>query len=417
MRYISLTLIFLSLLSVLDCQVSAATYNATTLPNPKNNGQDYYVCNPDNILSYSAVSQLNQLAKDLDKETEVELCTIVIENFDERTYADANDFGVKVFNTWGIGKKSKNTGVLVLLVIDSRDIQIITGGGVEGLLPDITCGNIIDNHIQYLSSGNYDSGLIAISQDITDYLTTDLAKAELLLGWTPKTHNPISEWYFTCGFILLIFFSIGGYNSLKGEQGQRKAEILQKSDTSINLVKAFSFIFPLPIALFYFLFKRLRLKIKDVPVICNHCHQQMELISDGMRVLHLTNNQLAEEQVGAMEYDVWQCQTCKRTDNIAHSGLHAGKFILCPICGARTYSLNSSLILSKATYSRSGERQDTFHCEHCGHTDIKIVALPVIQRPVVISSGGNRGGSFGGGIGGGSFGGGMTFGGGAGRKF
>jgi uncharacterized protein len=46
------------------------------------------------------------------------------------------DYGVKLGKTWGIGQKGKNNGVILLWATDDRRIRILTGYGMEGVLPD-----------------------------------------------------------------------------------------------------------------------------------------------------------------------------------------------------------------------------------------------------------------------------------------
>ena len=91
--------------------VCAAEYTPEDIPNPKKAGQENYVANPDGILADTTVVWLNRYAAQLEAETEVELCVVAIESIGE---ADAFDFTYELFQRWGIGKKGKNTGVLIL---------------------------------------------------------------------------------------------------------------------------------------------------------------------------------------------------------------------------------------------------------------------------------------------------------------
>ena len=54
----------------------AEVYTPEEVPNPKSQGQEYYVSNPDGILSDSTVNWVNGCAARLKKETEVELCVV-----------------------------------------------------------------------------------------------------------------------------------------------------------------------------------------------------------------------------------------------------------------------------------------------------------------------------------------------------
>ena len=60
---------------------------------------------------------------------------------------DKSSYAFELGNRWGIGRKSKNNGVVMLIKSEppDRGIFIATGYGAEGALPDITAGQIIRN--------------------------------------------------------------------------------------------------------------------------------------------------------------------------------------------------------------------------------------------------------------------------------
>ncbi|WP_276480263.1 TPM domain-containing protein [Paraflavitalea pollutisoli] len=51
------------------------------------------------------------------------------------------------FNTWGIGRKETNRGVLILLVPSQRQVRITVGRGLETVLTNETCSLIIQEQI------------------------------------------------------------------------------------------------------------------------------------------------------------------------------------------------------------------------------------------------------------------------------
>lgn len=60
---------------------------------------------------------------------------------------DIADFNVKLGRAWGVGGKQYNNGVILLIAKGDRKLNIATGYGVEGALPDITTKHIIDEAI------------------------------------------------------------------------------------------------------------------------------------------------------------------------------------------------------------------------------------------------------------------------------
>ena len=156
----------------------AAEYTPGTVPNPKKDAQDNYVVNPDNILSDDDVQFLNACSSDLEKQTQVEMCVAALGAIGE---ADCFDFAYELYQRWGIGKKGKNTGVLILFVLDSHDIRIMTGTGIEGVLTDAKCSKIIhDDMIPSFKEGNYGEGLCYGALAIYEECTGGEAPEELL---------------------------------------------------------------------------------------------------------------------------------------------------------------------------------------------------------------------------------------------
>ena len=188
----------------LSAALFSQSYLSSSLPSPKDSGAENYVCNPDGILSDTCCIALNRLSETLDRRVEVELAVCAINAI---SGDDAYSFALNLFNTWGIGKSGKNTGVLILLVMHSRDIQIITGGGIEGLLPDAQCKRIIENDmVPLLSAGKYDEGMLRGAEAIAQRLLTDEAQAELLLDVKRKdtTGTDILTLYLGAALLMLI---------------------------------------------------------------------------------------------------------------------------------------------------------------------------------------------------------------------
>ena len=163
-----------SLLAVL---VQAMVYTPTSLPNPKVQDRGNYVCNPDEIVASSDVVLLNRLARQLEDSTLVELCVVAVNSIGEM---EAFDFCYEVFQRWGIGKEGKNTGVLLFLAVESRDVRIMTGGGIEGVMTDAVCHSIIhETMMQPLRNADYSDAMVLGALRIYEVCTDGAAPEEL----------------------------------------------------------------------------------------------------------------------------------------------------------------------------------------------------------------------------------------------
>lgn len=164
----------------------ATVYTPTSLPNPKEYDRNNYVCNPDGIVEKSEVIFLNQLASQLEDSTQVELCVVAVNSIGQ---LDAFDFCYELFQRWGIGKEGKNTGVLLFLALESRDIRIMTGGGIEGVLTDAVCNEIIQQTmISPLRNADYSDALALGALRIYE-VCTDGAAPEELKNMTSATNR------------------------------------------------------------------------------------------------------------------------------------------------------------------------------------------------------------------------------------
>jgi uncharacterized protein len=78
---------------------------------------------------------------------------------------DIADYANRLAEKWGIGQKGLNNGIIILVkpktTESSRgEVNISPGYGLEGVVPDLVCSQIIDNEIlPEFRNGNYYNGL------------------------------------------------------------------------------------------------------------------------------------------------------------------------------------------------------------------------------------------------------------------
>lgn len=237
----------LILLFLLISPLSRA-YSPESLPNPMTFSGSF-VCNPDGILSPEEAQHIDYLCHQLRKQTEVELAVIAIQDADGW---EAADFAQAVFNRWGIGTKERNTGAMILLIMGSRDIRIHTGGGLEGLLPDALCEQIIDEQmIDPLRAQQWGEALLAGAATINALLTREEVQAELLLGFVPATSETSD---FICGYLilalaLLILLAILLYRDMRPRAYETDQQRMRRQSSIWQMLFFAAIFFPLPIAM------------------------------------------------------------------------------------------------------------------------------------------------------------------------
>jgi uncharacterized protein len=79
-----------------------------------------------------------------DDSTSTQIAVVIIPSLNGN---DIADFNLKLGRAWGVGGKQYSNGVVLLIAKGDRKLNIATGYGVEGALPDITAKHIIDEVI------------------------------------------------------------------------------------------------------------------------------------------------------------------------------------------------------------------------------------------------------------------------------
>lgn len=92
------------------------------------------------------------------------------------------DYAMQVAERWKLGKKDTDDGLLILVAINDRNIYILTGYGLEGVIPDAIAKRIIREDVTpYFKQGDYAAGLSAAVAHIEQRLSADpeaLARAD-----------------------------------------------------------------------------------------------------------------------------------------------------------------------------------------------------------------------------------------------
>ncbi len=133
-------------------------WSIQTIPNVQKADRTQLVTNPDGVLSSAVTDSLNALLVPLKEQGLAEVAVVAVNSIGD---ADPVDFRHQLFNHWGLGNEEADNGLLVLLVVEQGAIEIETGYGVEGLLPDALCKRVIENlMIPHFREGDFDSGML-----------------------------------------------------------------------------------------------------------------------------------------------------------------------------------------------------------------------------------------------------------------
>ena len=148
---------------------------AEDLPMPQGRVNDFA-----GVISQEYKEKISALIGELEVKTSTEIAVVTqksIAPLDEFTYAQ------KLFDQWGIGKKGKDNGVLLLVAVEERAWRIHTGYGMEGILPDAKCGSIgRDLMVPYLKNNDYSQGIYAGVAELARVISADAGVTLSSLG-------------------------------------------------------------------------------------------------------------------------------------------------------------------------------------------------------------------------------------------
>src|SRR5690554_5556589 len=97
-----------------------------------------------NTLSASEQSALEKKLVAYNDSTSTQISIVLIRSVGPY---DISDYTFQLGEKWGIGRKDKDNGMLILAAMEDRDVFMATGYGLEGAVPDAVANRIVDNVI------------------------------------------------------------------------------------------------------------------------------------------------------------------------------------------------------------------------------------------------------------------------------
>lgn len=141
---------------------------AFALEIPKYSG---YVNDYANIISPDWQFKINNLISEIEKNTTVEIAIVTIPSLEGE---DLEDFTINLANSWGVGKKEKNNGLVFLASMKERRNRFEIGKGIEGTITDIMSDDLRREYITpYFRSQRYGEGIYLMLEEFYRILQND----------------------------------------------------------------------------------------------------------------------------------------------------------------------------------------------------------------------------------------------------
>ena len=131
------------------------------------------------LFTTSQAKEWNNKACELAAKYGVGVYVVIVADLGKHTNDKGNparNYATDYWNTYNLGAGNRESGILLLLAVDSRDYVTITHGGGIDAFTDVTLDNIENDIVQYLRRNNWESATDAFYEDAEealDYLATN----------------------------------------------------------------------------------------------------------------------------------------------------------------------------------------------------------------------------------------------------
>lgn len=170
--------VYLLTLAVLFCTISVSRVYSQNIPDrpvPPRLVNDFA-----GMLNSEEAGRLERKLVTFNDSTSTQVAIVVVPTLGGY---DKSDYAQRLAEKWGIGQKGINNGVLILVkpkTADSKgEVFIAQGYGLEGAIPDITCGEIVDYEIlPAFRNGDYFGGLNKATNTLMSLARGEFSAAE-----------------------------------------------------------------------------------------------------------------------------------------------------------------------------------------------------------------------------------------------
>ncbi|MBN3037982.1 MAG: TPM domain-containing protein [Candidatus Omnitrophica bacterium] len=223
MRSTSKILAILSL--IILCCLGSLDAEETGFPSPRGYINDFA-----NLIDANDYQSINSLVMGLEQKTTAEVVVVTLKT--TKPY-DIQDYSVRLWERWKIGKAGKDNGVLLLVAIEDKKVWITTGYGLEGAIPDAQASKVYrDIIVPYFKKGEYSKGILAGTIALVDLAAREYnVSIDQLPALTKQYVEPVQgsslaqflEGLFTLIFFILFFgFRMGLFGFLLFGRGRRR---------------------------------------------------------------------------------------------------------------------------------------------------------------------------------------------------
>lgn len=225
-------LVVVMVASVVVAIAAPAAYTVETVPNVRLADADDHVSDPATLLSQAAHDSINAMLSHLESSTGVEAAVVMLPSIGE---ADPFTFSVDLFRHWGIGKKDKNNGLLILYVEDQRKVRFTTGYGIEGEMTDALCKRIQMTYmVPSFKEGKRDEGMMKGCKVVASVLEGTMKADDVGADGSDEDNMSGYVAFFLLFVLLFVFFIFQGRKRKCPQCKKRSLELVSSKDSLVG---------------------------------------------------------------------------------------------------------------------------------------------------------------------------------------
>ena len=273
------------------------------------------------ILSTSDRTALLAIHDDMMRQRGAEFVIVTIGGLADYDVPDRTieAFATGLFNSWGIGDRTRNDGVLLLVAFRDHKVRIELGKGYGGVYDDALRILIERDMAPLFRAGSNGEAILTGARGIQATLAAPPAAS--IAG------VPLNRALGGALGVLAIAGAAGLIAFAARKSGRR----------------------------------------------CPQCRGSMRPLLRAEAQPSLTEGQLVEERIDAMHYTVWRCRRCQGTNSVGTLGKR--NLTRCPSCHYRTLSSTSTRMPHKKLKGRTLVRTER-QCYNCNFHDHRSETLP-----------------------------------------
>jgi len=163
---------------------AALDLDAQALPRPTGFVNDFArVMRPEDVRS------IETLAAAVQQRTGAQIAVVTVESY--APFGSLDEFSMALAESWGVGQRREEQGVILVLAMTERRVRIEVGYGLEGAIPDSVAGRILDTDvIPAFQAGNFSRGLTQGANSIAAIIAREHGIDPAVFNVRPAPQQP-----------------------------------------------------------------------------------------------------------------------------------------------------------------------------------------------------------------------------------